>query len=351
MMLQGMQQAAAGMPGGMAPLQQAASHLQSPPTSAGPGGQFVLLPQGHNNRQESKIWHFHTVLQRYILAILYIFLLSILHRMEPGREGPSPNSTPNLQQQQQHPGPTQTPPNLGGLDFNERNWAANQNLFLGPRMPAGLGEKSLEEQMKQQQGLDSMFALDPAAGPFAAAGSQQERAVAAQLAAHQQAQADMAARMNQFAAAAHGMNPHQFAAQQMAAAAAAAAAQQQQQQLPPHHPAAFMPPPPSAQSPPGHLGHQQQIPPQHLQMPPRPRPEGGQDPPPSFLSEQDGGAKAKQDLVIDSWSNDDATKGPGKHFGGMRHDDGTKGEDGGASGFGWGGPPPGEFVHSKRTNS
>lgn len=43
------------------------------------------------------------------------------------------------------------------------------------------------------------------------------------------------------------------------------------------------------------------------------------------------------DLVIDSWSNEDAAKLSGR----PRQDDvGLKGEDG-VAGFGWGGPPPG----------
>ena len=108
------------------------------------------------------------------------------------------------------------------------------------------------------------------------------------------------------------------------------------QQFQQHHPPHFMghPPPPQAQSPPIH----QQPPP----MPPRPRPEGGQESSPPFL---DGGVdfrghrKPNQDLVIDSWSNDDADKKPPQQFSmDMRKPEDKFGGPGGVSG--WGGPPP-----------
>jgi len=305
---QQMQQAAA--------IQAAAAQMQSPPASAAAG--FMLMPQ--QGRVEGG---------------------------QPGRDiNPSPNSTPGLQHNPSgHPGQAQTPPTLGGLDFNERSWAANQNVFLGgQRVP----DKSLEDQLKQQAGgLGDMFTVDPSTF------SQQERAVAAQLAAAQQQQQEAAARA---AAMGHGFfNPHQAAAALAAQHAAAA----QHQGLPPHHPHHAFFPPPTAQSPPAATAaamaaaiaaqqqqhqlppHMQQQPPHH-QMPPRPRPEGGQDPPPppSFLGEGD----KKQDLVIDSWTNEDSEKVASK-TGAFRQEETPKPEDGFSS-TGWGGPPPGE-THSQ----
>jgi len=287
MMLQGMAAAAAGHPGSL-------HHaLQSPPNSnaaaINPAGGYLFLPQNPNAGMQGQ-------------------------QMHPGRDL-SPNSTPGLQNQQQPP-PAATPPNQllsGGIDLmnesqRQPQWhhqiTANQNFLLGggPRIMnpgATLAEKmSMEEQLKQHGGGGQFTDMFSPHNPMDAFQGLRGSVLndngggnhpAGQLTLNQMHDLAMARTM----VPASGQMGH----------------------------GAYVP----AQSPPTLF--QQQMP---QPMPPRPRPEGGQDSSPTFLNEQSdingsmnggintnmngstmniGGIKKDPaDLIIGSWNDEDAEK-------------------------------------------